>query len=468
MGGPSELSGEGGPDGPPAHLGAPSATRTQPSWGALRHLLALLFAAGGLLSIGLIMPRSPAGEGTYHATAIRLWDGARGDALPLPPGFDPAVAAAMEAALVNRSAQVQAHKAAADRGRPGRGGGEERASGGEGDDDASGGGEGEDKDEGDSEGEGEDEDEGGKGGGEGSGAQVDGGAGDDGGSGGAPIARNSPPPPAAAASDAPPSASVTPDPKRNRHVPALLRRSALLIVAHRWNAAIEAGVRPFLLSAQQWGMAAHVLAQDLPRLDPPPPPGVVVTHATLAAVRATYPHFLHAHISNHFHTMHWWRAVGRAARVRQVWVVEPDVRAAGDLSRLWATGIDKAYLSTHPISPLASRFWDRKFTGRLRTARHKWWALRQVCRLSGPFLEYLDAQFAAGHNGQDEATLATLAMEFAGARGVGSVAYFLGPHFSFDKRASDANRADWEGALDAAAAGRRVAHGLQLFHPVKD
>jgi hypothetical protein len=253
---------------------------------------------------------------------------------------------------------------------------------------------------------------------------------------------------------------------------AVAGRQALLLATHLWDADLRDGVHPILDSAMAAGLDAHIYAVGsglAAGLEPPPPPGARVHRISQKLVAATYPHYLHAHISNHFNVMRFWRTIGRAHNYSRVWCLEFDVRAAGNISLLWQHGANKHYVSSTRIAPLAdrNRYWARKFRGG-GVPRQHFWAQKQVIALSASFLDYLDDKFTRGNNGQDEATLATFAMAFSGPMGVGDLSRFLAPSWSYDAKAAPLNRARWREMIRIALARPdAVPRGLQLFHPVK-
>jgi hypothetical protein len=300
---------------------------------------------------------------------------------------------------------------------------------------------------------------------------------DDGGGGGS--AGATAPAPAAAAS---PHTSGTAPPT------AAGGTAALLIPTHKWSPRLQAGLAPLVSSATAAGLRVYVLR--MPRLSDaqlgrpahirsgdddgagngdvwssPTLPGVTVLPVAAGALASLYASgYISPWVNTHHALLWFWRTHGRAAGLARVWVVEGDVRAVGDAGALWRHSPAADFVSTTPITPLPADHWATWQWRGPKPARPPVIAFKQVYAASARYLDFLDARCAGGRNGQDEALLATSAVELGGA--VADLAQFLDASWSWDPRLAAAARDAWVNAT-AAATATGGGGALRLFHPVK-
>lgn len=274
--------------------------------------------------------------------------------------------------------------------------------------------------------------------------------------------------------------------------------AALLIPTHKWSPALQAGLAPFVTSATAAGLSVFILR--MPRLSdaqlgrpahirsgddasdgrvagsssthgnddawqPPTLPGVAVLSVGAGELAGLYrAGYISPWVNTHHALLWFWARHGRASGLARVWVVEGDVRAVCDVGALWRHAPAADFVSTTPIAPLPADHWAT-WQWRGPKPTRPLIAFKQLYAASAPFLDFLDARCASGRNGQDEALLATAAVEFGGA--VADLAPFLDASWSWDPRLEAAARAAWANATAAAAAGGGSGAVLRLFHPIK-
>ena len=263
--------------------------------------------------------------------------------------------------------------------------------------------------------------------------------------------------------------TVVPTPARRRH-----GATALVIPTHQWSPSIEQGMRPFIDSALAEGMAVHVVFTPSlstakftrgAHLDP----RVCVNRTTPEAIRSLYPGrrgFYGMWKSSHFTLLWFWMIIGARRRYAHVWFIEADVRSAGNVARLWsAVSDDVDYVTSWPITILPPGHGaSRKFVGpvRLLPRTRRFFALKQVIRMSARLLARLNTDFARGSNGQDESVLATLARSYK--MRTAHLADFTDNTWTWDKKRTKQASAAWRRWVAGDPRGRGR---LRLFHPVK-
>lgn len=272
----------------------------------------------------------------------------------------------------------------------------------------------------------------------------------------------------------------------------------MLFVTHVWNPGIAAAFDAWRASAHRCGIKVLVLYQsEVPNASMDP--SVPVQYVKLSEIKALYPDKSSCATaaasasaagvkipwiwsSSHWIFMWWWKHVGQHAGYDNVWVVEYDVRHVGNLDLLWTAvddDVDYVHTNRMEVVPECDK-WIKASSPALKEACKEYRsAYKQVIRLSKSALNYLDACFAQGLNGQDERAIATLLWN-AGkgggfkAEGNGSL---LAPPFRFASLAPLLCAGwTWEAAAIprikqawlAAKSSEDPTARPTLFHPIKD
>jgi hypothetical protein len=185
------------------------------------------------------------------------------------------------------------------------------------------------------------------------------------------------------------------------------------------------------------------------------------------AIKKIYPNgFFGMWLSNHWILMWFYQQFKN--KYQFYWSIEYDVRISGNSTKIWTHNGSEDFI--YPYTPFQNLNWTWKdycVSNRL-TDDNKWYGYLQLARYSKKFLEYLDKNYAAGENGQDE--LITFSLFKRGETEIGlsgdnSLLYSLIKNsWSVDNADSDKHK---KILTDSEEHSETEKDHLIILHPVK-
>ena len=256
-----------------------------------------------------------------------------------------------------------------------------------------------------------------------------------------------------------------------------VQRQALWVVSHEWSNAIQIGMMPLMLSAVRNRMPVKIIftGPDATAMRDFKLPGVEIHHCDNASAihsvstgKKIGSYIQHGSLWAYSHhvVLWFWQAVGRAARWRHVWIIEADVRASGNISKLWELDPSFDFITAKPLEPVVGSWISQTLEGTLadigRDESRVQKAMKQFLRLSSRYLDYVCDEAAKGNDAQDEAFLSMHAVN--GGFSISDLRNFTHPDFHWNANAGWSQGRDYGKALTEDPAG---AGPLVLYHPIK-
>lgn len=230
----------------------------------------------------------------------------------------------------------------------------------------------------------------------------------------------------------------------------------VLFKTHKWDADIEKRFRKIESEAGADKVWVVYHGKSVPAK-------VRNLHACPSLEKVYKKGFFGAWLSNHWLLMSWWKSRGRAMKdVDWVWSIEYDVGIVGDSGHLWRAvheSTDADLLGS--FGPFQDESWPYKdnYVGVMADS-DKWFGYVQLSRYSRRFLDYMDAAFERGENGQDEMMIYSLAKRGGFTIETEPLHCLQGFWSALGNDAHD--------AIHAHDSQQSEPTGLvQLFHPVK-